>query len=175
MTYAKWWITTIALAMVLMFAGTAAAGNFMGKDGRHGRGHGPKGFKFLKRLDLTDAQRTRVRNIFSSRRDGMRSNAGRLMTARETLMTAMEAAPLDESAVRAAHRGLSEVKEEMTVLRARMLHEIKEVLTPEQNARFTRMRAEKRERMKDRTARRQARIDDRPADGPETRDDWDIE
>ncbi len=175
MIYTKWLTRTIVLAMVLMIAGTASAGNSMGKGGRHGPGHDPKGFPFLKRLDLTGEQRTQVRDILSAHREEMQSYADRMMSARQTLTDAMEAAPLDESAVRAAHNGLADVREEMTVLRARTIHEIKGILTPEQNARFTQMRAERRKRMKERMERRRERIEERLTAGPDAEDGWDAE
>lgn len=175
MRYAKWLTRMTVLSMVLTIAGTAVAGSGMERGGRHGKNRGPMGFHFLKRLDLTQEQRAQVRDIISAHREEMRSHADALAAARETLMETMEAESLDESAVREAHRALAGVKEEMAVLRARMFHEIKGILTPEQNARLVQMRAEKRERMKARREHRRARIDDRLPAGPDPDDDWDAE
>jgi Spy/CpxP family protein refolding chaperone len=174
MRYGKWLTAVLALAMIAAIPGTSTAGDRMGKD-RHHRGHGPMGLKILKQLDLTEDQQIRVREMFSAHREEMRPYADQLRAARETMAQTMEAAPLDEPALREAHRALAGVREEMVVARARLNDEVRSILTPEQNARLTQLKAERRERMKDKRERRRACMDDRFLEDPDVGDDGDAE
>ncbi len=182
-------LLTMGLAMALVItlgAGTALAGNFGRGHGQgfghggHGPGpghggHGSKGFGMLRALDLTADQRTQVREIFAGHREAMRDNGDRIMAAKTALIEATHLAPLDEQAVRDAHRELSAAKEDQAVLRARILADIRGILTPEQQARLTQLKDERIERMEERRAWRQARIDDRWCDRTDDADDMDAD
>ena len=174
MKYGKWLTVVLALAMIAAIPETSVAGDRMGK-GPHHRGDGPMGLKLLKQLDLTENQEIRVREMFSAHREEMRPHANKLRIARNTMVQTMETAPLDEPAVREAHRALAGIREEMVVARARMMDEVRSILTPEQNARLTQMKAERRERIEEKRDRRRACMDDRFLEDPDVGDDGDAE
>jgi Spy/CpxP family protein refolding chaperone len=54
----------------------------------------------LRQLDLSDAQRDRVKEITDSHRDEQRAFGGKARAAHEALEAAIVAGPLDESTIR---------------------------------------------------------------------------
>lgn len=145
-----------------------------GPDGRFGRGHGGFGPGFgrggfggelglLRRLDLSDAQRTQVRQVMEGHRDELRAVGERLAAARKAQHDAVTAATLDEQAVRAKSAELAEVMADAAVLRARVHSEVFAVLTPEQQAKAAELKTERearrqqmRERIRERMQQRRA-------------------
>jgi protein CpxP len=149
-----------------------------GPDGRFGRGFGPGGFGpgfgrggfggelgLLRRLDLTEAQRTQVRQVMDGHRDELRAVGERLAAARKAQHDAVTAATLDEQAVRAKSAELAEVMADAAVLRARVHSEVFAVLTPEQQAKAAELKTQRearrqqmRERIRERMQQRRAAL-----------------
>jgi protein CpxP len=117
----------------------------------------------LRGLDLTDAQRTQVRQVVEGRREELRVVGERLAAARRAQHDAVTAATLDEGTVRAKTAELAEVMADAAVLRARLHSEVFAVLTPEQQAKAAELKAQRqsrrdqmRERMRQRMEQRRA-------------------
>ena len=75
---------------------------------------------------------------------------GRMIEARKKLAAVLKAEPFDEKDARNAFQEVSEVKEDLFVLRAKMMSEMKGVLSPEQLQRLQERKAQRHERIKQR-------------------------
>ena len=95
-------------------------------------GGGLMGLKTLVELDLSDDQKSKIMEIIEKYQDQRQSTKNSFFDARKTLADALHAEEFNENAIRDAHRQVSAIKEEMLVSRAKMMTELKTVLTPEQ-------------------------------------------
>lgn len=138
-------------------AGIGGPGGFSPGRGRGGPG-GPGGIlgPAFQHLDLTDAQKTRVKEILDSHRDEMRTLGDRAMAAHQALAAATSAESFDEATVRTRAAEAAAVDADMAVLRARAFNEAYQILTPDQQKQFKQLRAEMPQRMQERGARRRA-------------------
>lgn len=98
---------------------------------KNAHGHGALLRHAAEKLELTDEQKERVHGVFAAHRGEIAAELARFRTAHEALFQAVRT-PLGEAEVRAAARGLGEAGEELAVLHARLMGEIRRVLTPEQ-------------------------------------------
>ena len=135
-----------------------APGGPRGRRGGPGMGPGGPGLlgPALRRLELTEDQRSRVRQITESHRDEQRAIADRARKAHEALREVTESPTFDESAVRARAADVASVEADMAVARARLYNEVYQILTPEQQATLKTLQAE-RERRQDRLQERRER------------------
>lgn len=112
----------------------------------------------LRRLELTEDQRSRVRQITESHRDEQRAIADRARKAHEALREVTESPTFDESAVRARAADVASVEADMAVARARLYNEVYQILTPEQQTTLKTLQAERgqrQDRLQERRERRQ--------------------
>ena len=151
-----------AAAMALTLAGTAyvSAQPPAGRPGVAGRGFGrggpgglmPMGFA---RLDLTDAQKERVKGIMDSHREEMQALGDKAMKAHQALEAAASAAPFDEATVRTKAADVASVDADLAVMRARVFNEVYQLLTPDQQAKLKEFQAERAKREQNRPQRGQ--------------------
>jgi Spy/CpxP family protein refolding chaperone len=97
----------------------------------------------LRALNLTDAQRQQVQALTQQSREQSRDLGSRLHQAREAQRTAIEATPVDEQAIRSTTQALLEVETEAAIARAKLRADIFALLTPEQQAQATKLKAER--------------------------------
>jgi protein CpxP len=151
----------VMVASLLVMAGgvfTAQAGAFGPGHQKCGMGPGFGGLKAFLDLKLTDAQQGEMMNIinkFENEREPLRN---RMIEARRSLSAALHAEQFNEIDARKAFKEVSETREEMFVLGARMMAELKTVLTPEQKEQLKERRTQRRERMKHRLETRLERL-----------------
>jgi protein CpxP len=119
---------TVTAGAALMAAGLATATFAQGGEERAPAREG----RFLRGLDLTDAQRQQIREIRQSHRDEMQAAAERLRSAHRTQRESARATPVDEARIRATSQALADAMTEVAVLRARVHQQVLAVLTPEQ-------------------------------------------
>ena len=100
----------------------------------------------IERLDLSQDQRDRVKQILDSHRDDQQALAQRAMAAREALESVITAANFDESLIRAKAADLAAVETDQTVARARIYAEVFQILTSEQQAKLKTLQAERQQR-----------------------------
>jgi protein CpxP len=129
-----------------------------GKGRRGGGGRrdrvGPFG-RFADRLNLTDAQREQMRQIGERYQATFRAQYERSGGAEgRGRLDPLSGGPFDESAVRAAARARADAQVEREVAQARMMHEMYNVLTPEQKAQLETIRERREERGRDFRTRR---------------------
>lgn len=135
---ARYFPLTLLLAALPVAAFAAGHGPGFGP----GKGHGPHGGfgaghmaeHLAERLDLSQAQRDQIRTIH----EGYREQADLLMetvkTARQDLGDRIHAELFDEAAIREAAGRLAAAEADLAVLRARIVSDLRQVLTPEQAA-----------------------------------------
>lgn len=99
-------------------------------------GHNIAGYgaceKIIKYLDLTADQKKKVDDMLAKNRDERKKMVDSLREGQEKLGTLISAKEFDEAAFRKAFQHVSSIKENLAVLRAKMIPELKAVLTPEQ-------------------------------------------
>jgi Spy/CpxP family protein refolding chaperone len=150
---------TVTMALI---CGTAYAMPGHGMPGMGGPGaHFGQGIlRALLNLDLTDAQKHEAALILSKYRDEGQERRATLRTAMEDLRGTAEADPFDEEAIRAAFKGVAGAGEEMAVHGAKLVAELKGILTPEQKESLEEHRAARHEKRKGRKGNRVSFLDE---------------
>ena len=140
----------VAVSMVLALAFAAEARPLgPGHKGRGMRGD-LGGLKTLLELKLSDTQQAEMMNIvnkYQKERESLRSSS---MEARKNLSAVLRAEQFNEEQARKAFREASAARENMFVLKAKMMAELKAVLTPEQLESLKERKAQRIERMRHR-------------------------
>ena len=117
----------IALAVTMFFGSTST---ILAKGAR-----GPHGMdltRFIEDLDLSEEQKVQVEAIIDKYEDDKDSLLESLKEAREKVSEVIFAEEFNEAAVRAAIGEVSPIMEELVVLHAKIIAELRTVLTPEQ-------------------------------------------
>jgi protein CpxP len=114
--------------------------------GKGRRGGGMFGGRFAERLNLTDAQREQMRQIEERYRATFRAQRGERGGERGGRVDPFAGGVFDEAAVRAAAQARANAQVEREVAQARMMHEMYNVLTPEQKAQLAADRQQRRAR-----------------------------
>jgi protein CpxP len=133
-------------------------GGFGPGRGRGGPG-GPGGIlgPAFQRLDLSDAQKARVKEILDSHQNDLRALGTRAMTAHEALDTATTSDSFDEATVRTRAAEAAGVDADMAVMRARVYNEVYQILTPDQQKQLKQVRAEMQQQRQERGGHRGAK------------------
>jgi len=151
---------TASMAIVLMFALTAWAGQGQGKgpDGP-GFGHGPHIVKALERLNLSPEQKHGVAVILKNNREESKKLFEALKQSHEALREVMDKTPGNEAAVRAAYKPVAEAGEKLALNHAKVKAQIDALLTPEQRAQAQKEREEFKGKMKERFEKGRGALD----------------
>jgi Spy/CpxP family protein refolding chaperone len=135
----------IPAGIAVLAAGIAAAG-----PGHEGRRHGRTGMRLermAEQLDLTEGQRTRMREIFQQHRDGPLGDAiKKSRDSRFELRGLIHDPAADESAIRAAASRAADADADVAVERHKALREAWSVLTPEQQEKAKALREQREQR-----------------------------
>jgi Spy/CpxP family protein refolding chaperone len=137
---------TLALAICLCWVVLAEAG-MRGRCKWHpGLGSCFAGLKGFLELKLTESQQAEMMNIINKYHNERETLRKAMMDARENISITLKTDQFNEEAFRKAFRKTSAIKEEMCVLRAKMMAEMKAILTPEQFELLKAHRAQRLER-----------------------------
>jgi protein CpxP len=119
-----------------------------GPGGRGGRGDfGRSGLGLpLRQLNLTEAQQTQLQQIREQHRDEMQSVMQKLESARQAQRAAIESVPADEATITALTQDMTQAEVDVAIQTARLNTAIWGVLTKEQRAELTKLRAERQKR-----------------------------
>jgi Spy/CpxP family protein refolding chaperone len=98
------------------------------------------------RLDLTDAQKAKVKEILDSHQNDLHTLGTRSMTAHQALDAATTSDSFDEAGVRTRSAELAAIDADMAVMRARVYNEVYQILTPDQQKQLKQLRAEMQQR-----------------------------
>jgi protein CpxP len=145
--------TGVALMALLATSVAWAQGPGGGRPfgGRGGRGLMGPGLA-LQALNLTDAQREQVREIRERFREQGKALSQRLREAADKQRQAIETLPVNETLITSATQDMTQTQVDVAIQEARLHAEVWSVLTPDQQAQATKLRAERKARME---ARRQ--------------------
>lgn len=125
-------IMTAILAIIVSFCIEAEARGFGPGFHKGGRGCGLPGMRAFLELKLTESQQNDMLKIFDKYSAERETLFDRISKARNGIKKAMHSEEFNENALRNAFREASSVKEDMFLLRARMMDELKGTLSPEQ-------------------------------------------
>jgi protein CpxP len=120
---------------------------------------GPLGPMMARRLNLSDAQKERLRSMNASHLDEKKALIDRALAAHRALVAAVTAETFDEATIRSRSAEVAAVEADMAVARARIHGEILQVVTPEQQAQLKQMRAQMQRRAESRRQRMQEGTD----------------
>jgi protein CpxP len=151
-----WGVALVALlATSVAYAQEPPGGGF---GGRGGRGFGPGGPGLvLNELNLTDAQREQVREIRGRYREQIQTLSRRLGDLTAKQRQAIETVPVNETLITSATQDMTQAEVEVAIQEARINADIWSVLTPEQQAKATKLRAERKAQMEQRRQENQQR------------------
>jgi periplasmic protein CpxP/Spy len=122
--------------------GPGGPGGLFGRGGPGGPGGFGGGMALLRQLDLTEEQRSQVRQVMESHRDALKAIGDRLQAAHRAENDAVTAAQFDEQLVRTKAADLAAVMADAAVLHAKVHSEVFAVLTPEQQAKAAELKAQ---------------------------------
>lgn len=88
--------------------------------------------KIINELDLTADQKKKVDEIFTKNQDERKKLINSLKEAQKQLKAVVSAKEFDEAAFRQDFQQVSSIKENLAVLRAKIIPELRVVLSPEQ-------------------------------------------
>ena len=126
--------------------GGQGPGMFAGRGGR-----GPMAMMMmhgLRQLNLTDDQKTQIKQIRESNKEGTQAIAKRMIAAREALGDVATADTVVEADIRAKAADVAAVEVDAALLRAKVHAQVFALLTPEQKAKAKELRAEGKGRQK---------------------------
>ncbi len=141
-------MAVVSLVLVFATAFVVEARPFGPDMQKRGMGSGFAGLRAFHDLKLSDAQQESITNIinqFQNRRETLRNS---MVDARKNLRVVLQTEQFNEEDARKAYREASTVREDMFVLRAKMMAELRAVLTPEQLELLKERKAKRLERMK---------------------------
>ena len=145
-------VTSVAYAQ-----GPRGGGPFGGRGGRGAFGPGPA----LNELNLSDAQKEQVREIRERNRDQTQQVMQRLNAAAQKQRQAIETLPVNETLITSATQDMTAAQVELAIQEARLNADVWSVLTPEQQAQATKLRAERKAQMDERRQEIQQRRQNR--------------
>lgn len=137
---------TLAICGVALLAAALPA---LGMPPGRGRGGGPGGPAFMDghrlehlalRLELSDGQREQLKEMLAARFDAGFEAHRTMFEARRELQERIHAETFDEAAVREAAAAVAALEADAAVARARVVQELRRILTPEQLAELEEMR-----------------------------------
>ena len=123
---------------------------------------GPQGhlLHMLLELNLSDAQKHDIAVILKEHRTEISGVVTDMVAARKALNDLVTADDSTEEAIRQAFQKAAGYEEELTVMRAKLMQEIKGVLTAEQKITLQNMKAELQAKMKERIQQGKSLIDE---------------
>jgi periplasmic protein CpxP/Spy len=140
-----------SLALGIPFAANAQPTPDRGASAQfHARGHQEQGGRqmWLRRLDLTEAQRDQVFKIFHDGAPAMREQMKAARRASQELRQAAISPSFDRARARQLADAQAKARSEMAFMRAQRISQVVAILTPEQRQKLEQMRSrgERRQR-----------------------------
>jgi protein CpxP len=152
-------VAALAAGSAVVVAQPQGPGPGVPRPGQRGPGPrvgGPLDFG-LRGIELNDTQRDQVRTIMESHRAEFDAAGSKLRDAHRAFAEAVEAASIDESAIRSASANVAAAMADEAILRAKVRTEVQGILTPEQQEQLKQRRAEMEKRRGERQQRLQPR------------------
>jgi Spy/CpxP family protein refolding chaperone len=132
-------VAAVVLAIVFAVSSMAIArgqgrsgGGYCDVQGFAGPGSGGPGLGAIMGLNLLDSQRDQALKIMETYQIDRIKTRGEVIKESDNLRKALQADKVNEQDVRKAYKKLSLIQEDMLITRAKMMTEMKAILTPEQ-------------------------------------------
>ena len=138
----------LALGVAFAHAGRMHHGHGGGPFGEFGLGHGMG--RALASLELTDDQKSRMKDILAEEGPRIEPLVDNLMTSKKALFEAIHSKAFDEKAVRSAASASAKASTELAVGRARIMSKFQALLTDEQRGRLDEIHERFEQRMEKR-------------------------
>lgn len=152
--------TTISILVAsLLVLGLTAHGEAQAASGLRKGFHGGRLFDALQ---LSETQKTEIRNLFVANRENLRPLVQQFRELRQSLRAAAESQPFDESQVRYQAQELAKLQAELIVARATLMNQVSTLLTPEQRAQWNNLREQRKQRLQQRWERRRQSLQVQP-------------
>ncbi|MBM3779602.1 MAG: periplasmic heavy metal sensor [Acidimicrobiia bacterium] len=155
--------TVLATAVAAQGPGPGRMGRSGGPGGPGGRGGPGVAGLPLGQLDLTEAQRTQIRDVMTRHQADGRAAADKLRQAREVQREASQAVPLNEGAIRMAASAVADAEADAAIVQARIHNEVFALLTSEQQAKAKQIADQREARMEQRRKQMEERLRQRQA------------
>ena len=136
-------IVILAALVVLALVFSAEARPFGPAFGKRDSGGALAGLQTFLALKLTDAQQEQMQGIIAKYQGQDKELKAKLLETRRNNWKVLSASPFNEANARTAFKDASPIREDMFILRAKMMAELKSVLTPEQVNLLKERRAER--------------------------------
>lgn len=134
--------TVLGLAVVLVAPLMTLAQGQGGRGGPAGDGPRHPMGKILQQLELSQEQQDQIRGLLEGEREARQGDMQRLREARAKLREQIQAVQLDEAAIRAAAASVGRLEADAAVNRARVLGQVRSLLTVEQLTKFNELLAQ---------------------------------
>ncbi|MFL6527967.1 MAG: Spy/CpxP family protein refolding chaperone [Chthoniobacterales bacterium] len=122
---------------------------------QHRSGHRMHIMRALKEVGVTEAQKDQIRGIMREQRPQLQPLRKQMVEERRALRTAIEASPVNESAIRTQAARVAQVQADLAVKRAQIADRVRGVLTPEQQAKLKEIKAQRDAKSDDERLNRQ--------------------
>lgn len=132
----------LALLLMVGFAVSQEAGTGMGPRHHGAFGHGPLGF-FTKALDLTDAQKTQIKQIMTSEKPTLHPLMLQEGQAHQQMMQLVTSGKFDDSQAQAQAiiSQEAQIHSQIELEHARIMSQAYQILTPDQKTKFAQLQA----------------------------------
>jgi periplasmic protein CpxP/Spy len=147
--------TILAAMLGLMMATTLAFGQSVQRVNMHGRGWGDGMPFFSDALDLTDAQRTQIKEIFHNARATMKPLMQQEMQSHQSMMQLITSGSFDQAKAQAIANQAAQVHAQIEVQHAQTASQAYQVLTAQQKTTFNELLAKHQQRMQERMQQHQ--------------------
>lgn len=143
-------VMAVILSSVLMVSAAmpAFAGDGGDREGRKQGMHQQYGMKMFRGLDLTDAQKAQIEQLTAAHRQTMPEKSERA-AYREELTALMQSSTFDEAGVRVLLEKQQSKRLDLEVAQLKFQHQLRAVLTPEQQAKLDERKAKMRHKMRE--------------------------
>lgn len=138
--------TTLLTTGLLTSTAAFADGHQKGHD--FGKGH--YGSKIYRKLDLSDAQKSQVRDIMQASKGDRQGKYHNMMNQVKARQTLIESPTLDEAALNQMADTMASKVKQRFIARTKAEHQIWQILTPEQREKAKKLQAKRAEKMQKR-------------------------
>ena len=117
------------------------------KGEHHGWGRHERFAELTEKLGLSDAQKAKVKDVFTKNRPQIKPNVTKLTGEKREMRTLIQSGSADEAAIRAEAAKVAAIEADLAVQRAQMAKQLRAILTPEQIEKFKALQKERDRRI----------------------------
>ncbi len=154
----KLWAAGLALTLVA----AVAMSQTLNRVDIHRRGGMEEGLPFFALHDLTDAQRTQIKQIFESSKSTIKPLWQQQRQSHQAMLQLITNGNFDEAKAQAIANQAAQTNAQLEVEHAKIMSQAYQVLTPDQKTELTQIMARRQQRMQERMSEHQGPPQDAP-------------